>query len=77
MSAPVLCYPNLKLSYIFDTDASVVGIGAVLSQVQKGKKRVIAYYSMTLALSERNYCVTHQELLAVMKAMEHFQPCFY
>ena len=66
--APVLGYPNITLPYILDTDASAMGIGAVLSQVQEGKERVTAYYSKTLAPPECNYCVTRQELLAVMKA---------
>ena len=50
---------------------------AVLSQIQEGKERVIAYYSKTLAPPERNYCVTHRELLAVVKAMKHFRPYLY
>ena len=58
VSAPVLGYPDPKLPYILDTDASAVGVGAVLSQVQEGKERVIAYYSKTLAPPKRNYCVT-------------------
>ena len=64
VSAPVLGYPDPTLPYILDTDASAVGVGAVLSQVQEGKERVIAYYSKTLAPPERNYCVTRRELLA-------------
>ena len=77
MSAPVLGYPDPTLSYILDTDASAVGVGTVLSQVQEGKKKVIAYYSKTLAPSELNYCVTCRELLAVVKAMKHFRPYLY
>ena len=33
VSAPVLGYPDPKLPYILDTDASAVGVGAVLSQI--------------------------------------------
>ncbi|XP_067944982.1 uncharacterized protein [Watersipora subatra] len=47
--APVLAYPDLSLPYVLDTDASNVGTGAVLSQVQQGKERPIAYYSKTLS----------------------------
>ena len=47
VSAPVLGYPDPTLPYLLDTDASAVGVGAVLSQVQEGKERVIAYYSKT------------------------------
>ena len=76
-SAPVLGYPDPKLPYTLDTNASVVGVGAVRSQVQKGKERAIAYHSKTLAPLERNYCVTHRELLAVMKVIEPFRPYLY
>ena len=54
-----------------------MSVGAVLFQVQEGKERVIAYYSKTLAPPEWNYCVTRQELLAVVKAMKHFRPYLY
>ena len=77
ISAPVLGYPDPKLSYILDTDASAVGVGAVLSQVQNEKETVIAYYSKTLSAAEQNYCVTRKELLAVVKAIKHFRPYLY
>ena len=32
--APILSYPDPRLLYILDTDASDAGVGAVLSQVQ-------------------------------------------
>ena len=43
-SAPTLAMPNWSQPFIIDTDASDVGIGAVLSQVdQEGTEHVIAY----------------------------------
>jgi hypothetical protein len=60
-----------------DTDASNVGIGGVLSQVQDGHERVISYFSKTLSKVERNYCVTRRELLAIVKTLEHFHKCLY
>ena len=77
IEAPVLGYPDPTLEYVLDTDASDVGVGAVLSQVQQGEERVIAYYSKTLTPAERNYCVTRRELLAVVKAVKHFRPYLY
>ena len=77
LTAPVLGYPDHRLSYILDTDASKEGIGAVLSQIQDGEERVIGYYSKTLSPAERNYCVTRRELLAVVKGMKHFRPYLY
>ena len=38
-SAPVMAYPDSKATFILDTDASQVGIGAVLSQVKNGEER--------------------------------------
>ena len=75
--APVLGYPDPRLLYIRDTDASLVGLGAVLSQVQDGQERVVGYYSKTLLTAEQNYCVTRRELLAVVSAMKHFRPYLY
>ena len=68
---PILPYPNLTDEFCLDTDASEYAIGAVLSQKQNRKERVVAYFSRTLTRSERNYCVTRKELLAVVKSIEH------
>ena len=65
-SPPILAYPIDGLPYIVDTDASNTAIGAVLSQVQNGEERVIQYASATLSQSQRNYCTTKRELLAVV-----------
>lgn len=74
INAPVLAYPDLKTKFIPDTDASLDGIGAALSQVQGNEERPIAYYSKPW---ERNYCVTRRELLAGILAVKQFRPYFY
>jgi len=71
-TAPILAFPNEKDEFILDTDASGVGIGAVLSQVQNGEERVIAYGSRVLSKPERNYCVTRRELLAIVVFVKMF-----
>ena len=76
-TAPILGYLDPQRQYILDTDASGCEVGFMLSQVQEGSKRVIAYYSKTLTPSERNYCVARPELLAVVKAVKHFWPYLY
>ena len=77
ITAPILGYPAPTGPYFLDTDASAVGVGAVLSQIQDGHERVVAYFSKTLSPAERNYCVTRRELLAVIKAVKHFRPYLY
>ncbi|UYV66258.1 K02A2.6-like [Cordylochernes scorpioides] len=77
VAAPILAYPRPGDSFILDTDASNTGIGGVLSQVQEGSERVIAYFSKTLSKPERNYCVTRKELLAIVKSIEHFHHYLY
>ena len=76
-SAPVLGYLNSNGKFILDTDASNGGIGAVLSQLQDGQERVIAYFSRILNRAERQYCVTCKELLAIVKAIQHFHCYLY
>lgn len=76
-SSPILAYPEIDKPYILDTDASNAGVGAVLSQVQDGQERVVAYFSKTLNRAERNYCTTRKELLAIVKAVSHFHCYIY
>ena len=76
-SAPILAYPKLGSQFILDTDASDVGVGAVLSQVQDDKERVITYMSKTMNVHERSYCITRKELLAVITALKHFHNYLY
>ena len=74
VSAPILGYPDVNGgAFILDTDASSDAIGAVLSQIQDGNERVIAYGSRTLSTAERNYCVTRKEMLALVFFVKHFK----
>ena len=73
VEAPILAYPSSEEDFILDTDASATGIGAVLSQVQDGVERPIAYASRGLSKSERNYSVTKRELLAVVFYCKYFR----
>ena len=69
----IVAHPQDDGQFILDTDASGTTIGCVLSQIQDGKEKVIAYGSRTLSRTERNYCVTDQELLAVRFVMEYYR----
>ena len=72
-TAPILGYPDPETVFILDTDASGCSIGGVLSQMQDGKERVIAYGSKVLSKEERNYWVTRRELVAVVYFIKHYQ----
>ena len=68
-TAPVLAYPDYSQLFILETDASLKGLGAVLSQKGKdGEVRIIVYASRFLRPSERsmrNYSSAKIELMAL------------
>ena len=71
---PVLASPDEQKPFLLQTDASGIGIGAVLSQVKEdGKKQPIAYYSRKMKPAETRYSVTEQECLAVVESVRHFK----
>ena len=72
-TTPVLAMPPDENTYIFDTHASHHAIGAVLSQVQAGKERVITYASRTYSKAKVNFCTTRQEILAVVHFVKQFK----
>ncbi len=66
--------PNFDDPFIIFTDASGIGIGAVLMQTDSaGKQHVIAFASCALTPTENNYSVTCLENLAVVWALQHFR----
>ena len=50
VSPPILAYPRFDIPFKLQTDASNSAIGGVLSQVQDGSERVIAYWCNTPGL---------------------------
>ena len=69
--APVLAYPQFHWNateFTLLTDASAVGLGAVLEQ----DGHVIAYASRSLTAPERQYSVIQRECLAVVYAFHHY-----
>ena len=73
INAPVLAYPDREGQFILDTDASHDCMGSVLSQIQNGEEKVIAYASKKFSQSQRQYCITRKELLAVHHFVHHFK----
>ena len=69
---PILGYPAVDAPFILDIDPSSQGLGAVLSQMQEGQERVIAYASKSLSKSQKRYCTTYRELHALVLFVKHF-----
>ncbi|CAF1680013.1 unnamed protein product, partial [Didymodactylos carnosus] len=67
ITASVLAQPNFSQPFRLYTDASNVGIGAILGQVQNDDtERVICYISRQLNAAEQNYSATELECLAIV-----------
>ena len=68
-TAPVLGYPDFSREFILEIDASLNGLGAILSQQDKdGQIHVIAYVSHSLCPPERsmhNFSSAKLELLVL------------
>ena len=77
-SAKVLVHYNPKLPLKLDCDASSVGIGAVLSHIQRdGSERPIAYASRSLTKAERNYSQIEREALSIVWGIKKFHLYLY
>lgn len=72
MEAPILCRPDFEKPFTIHADASLVGLGAILTQVLDGQEHVIAYASRAITEQERNYITTELECLAVIWALDKF-----
>ena len=73
LNALVLVYPDPKKEYLLKTDASCLGLGAVLLQHhEESKYHPVAFGSCTLLLVEMRYQPTKLEFLAMKWGITHF-----
>ena len=78
MSGPVLAFPDLNRAFILYTDASNVGIGAVLAQsFEQEDEKVISFVSKAFPSTEKNWTATEKEAFAVVWALQYFHPYVY
>ena len=73
VNPPLLAYPDFTKEFILSTDASLTAIGAVLSQVQEGTERVVAYFSQMLTTAQQKWSTYDRELWAIVASVRHFR----
>ena len=69
LSKPVLALWDTQAPTWVFTDASLVGIGAILQQFTQDAWHTVEYYSRKLRGAELNYSATDRELLAINEAV--------
>ena len=72
-SEPTLRIFDPELETTLYTDASIIGLGAVLKQTQlTGEELPVGYFSRKLLSYQRNYSTTELECLAILEAIEYW-----
>ena len=74
---PILKLPDNSKEYVLRTDASNVGIGAVLFQEENDVKHPVAFASRKLLPREVNYSTIEKECLALVWAIQKFEVFLY
>ena len=71
----ILKSPDFNKSFVLQTDASELGLGAVLlQQGEDGNLYPISYFSRKLLEWEKHYAVTEKEALSVFWALNLLRP---
>lgn len=77
-NATVLKFPDHNLPYRLYTDASDIGVGACLSQMDKdGEERPVCFISRKLQPTEVRYPTVEKEILAVIVALNKLRKYLY
>jgi len=76
-TTPVLANPEFSQPFILTSDASKVAFAAVLSQLQEGVERPLAYACRQLTKTEADYSASETEMLTLVWAAKHFHCYLY
>jgi transposase InsO family protein len=72
--APLLAHYDLDSQCLLETDASDTVVAAVFSQKGlDGEWHPVGYFSKTMAPAETNYPIYDKEMLAIVKALQHWR----
>ena len=77
VTAPILAFPNFKIPFHIQTDASQKAIGGVLLQKIDNFFKPIAFASRKLSDTEKRYSATERELLAIIYCYDQFYSHVY
>lgn len=67
LKAPILAFPDMAKPFYMQSDASKVGAGAVLYQLNESDQRcVVSYASWLFSDTQRRYNTTERELLGLI-----------
>lgn len=77
ISEPVLHMPDPNKPFVLRTDASELGVGAVLLQEGDEGLHPISFASKKLIPAEKNYSTIEKECLAMVWGIRRFEPYLY
>jgi hypothetical protein len=69
VTVPMLALPNFTLTFCLQTDASALGVGAVLMQ----SGHPIAYLSKALGTKSQGLSTYEKEYLTILVAIDHWR----
>uniref|UniRef100_A0A8C1GVU0 Gypsy retrotransposon integrase-like protein 1 n=1 Tax=Cyprinus carpio TaxID=7962 RepID=A0A8C1GVU0_CYPCA len=75
VTTPLLQHPDPERKFIVEVEASMTGVGAILSQYPENSSKPMpcAFFSRKLSPAEKNYDIGNRELLAVKLALEEWR----
>ena len=76
-NACMLTIPTPQDEFVMQTDASMLGVGVVLSVIRNGEALLVSFYARQTRGAEKSYSATELESLGIVGAVEHFSHYLY